>query len=88
MSTDDLLLAKLKIPSGYNEVIKSLQNNLKSNNFQVHVKKYADAKKAIKLHDFPGMISDARMESREFLSQQTTLYSQGDFFGDAAINAP
>lgn len=88
MSTDDLLLNKLKIQSGYKEVIKSLQNNLKSNNFHAHVKKYADAKKSLKLRDFPEIISDGRMDSREFLLQQTTLYSQADFFGDAAINAP
>lgn len=88
MSTDDLLLNKLKIPSGYNEVIKSLQNNLKSNNFHTHVKNYGDAKKAIKLHDIPEVISDARIESKEFLSHQTTLYNQAKFFGETAKTAP
>jgi len=88
MNMDGLSFNKLKIQSGYKEVIKSLQNNLKTNNFHTHVKNYADAKKIIELRDLPEVISIPRLETREFLSHQTTLYNQADYFGKTAKTAP
>lgn len=88
MIQEEIVLNKLKIPTGYKEIIQSLKQNLQNNNYHTLVESYAASKQSLKLIDVPKMISTDRIDSKRFLLNQTTLFSQSEYFGNTAKTAP
>jgi len=88
MTTDEILFTKLKIPKGYKEIITSLRQSLINSNYQTLVTNFSQAKTNLKLFDLPSIISNAHINTESFLINQTTLYSQGLYFGETAKTAP
>jgi len=88
MTNYDLLFSKLKIPAGYKEIIKSIRQNLINSGYQTLIDNFSTEKKHLKLFDWPRLLSDSLINSNSFLINQTTLFSQGWYFGETAKTAP
>ena len=88
MTSDELLFSMLKIPSGYKEILKSVRQGLIKSNQQNIADNFSKEKKSLKLFEWPAIISDSNINSKAFLVNQTTLFSQGMYYGETAKTAP
>lgn len=86
----NLEIDKLKLPAGFKEIVTGIKKQLIEEEIGFHslMEKYIAKKHELNLPGIPSLISDDTILSKEFLTEQTILFSQSQYFGKVAKDSP